>query len=234
MRLDRLIRKDARLSSREARDRLAAGEVFVNGEPERDGSRRLAPFDHVMLGNTALRASVARYVLLHKPAGYVSATTDREHPTVIDLIAEPWASELHLAGRLDRFTTGLVILTNDSRFSEALTVPKNHVAKRYRVETESPITEEAVSAFRCGMEFAKEQITTHPAIVDRIHPHAGLLTIYEGKHHQVKRMFARFGIKVTKLHREVIGPFELDVPEGSYRELSPAEVATVLRPEADM
>jgi 16S rRNA pseudouridine516 synthase len=164
-----------------------------------------------------LQSRTPRYVLLHKPAGYVSATTDPEYPTVISLIHEPWAEDLHLAGRLDRATTGLVILTNDSTFSEALTEPGARVPKAYVVTTDHPVSAEAVMAFEQGMFFAKEGVTTQPAFVEPFGPCRTRLTIYEGKHHQVKRMFARFDICVTALHRESVGKYHLDnLPEGSY------------------
>jgi 16S rRNA pseudouridine516 synthase len=145
------------------------------------------------------------------------------HRTVIDLIAEPWAHELHLAGRLDRATTGLVILTNDSVFSESLTRPGNKVPKTYLVETNQTITAEAITAFRTGMSFAKEKIRTQPAIYIPVSETSCRLTIYEGKHHQIKRMFLRFAIRVTKLHRESIGSHLLpeNLAPGEYMEAAP-------------
>ena len=151
---------------------------------------------------------------------------------MIALIDEPWADELHLAGRLDRFTTGLVILTNDSRFSEALTQPESKIPKVYHVQTDIPITQEAVTAFKAGIPFAKEGIRTQPAQVqwsEEQSPCSCILTIFEGKHHQVKRMFARFDIKVTSLHREAVGPISLStLGEGKYRAISDDVVHSVL------
>lgn len=225
MRLDRLIGKTAQIGRRAVRARLAAGEVRVCGLPETDGSRLVSPFDPVELGDRTLQNRRARYLMLHKPAGSLSATSDPQHPTVIDLIDEPWAGELHLAGRLDRATTGLVVLTNDSRFSEALSAPENRVPKTYLVGTSSAITAAATAAFRAGMYFAKEGVTTHPAQVEKIDARRCRLTIFEGKHHQVKRMFARFDIRVTSLHREAIGALALDpaLSPGRYRPLTESE-----------
>ena len=155
------------------------------------------------------------------PSGHVSATSDPQHPTVIDLIDEPWACDLHLAGRLDRFTTGLVILTNDSQFSESLTLPQEKIPKVYHVETDLPISAEAIATFEKGMRFEKENATTAPAQVEITSPTSCRLTIYEGKHHQVKRMFARFHIKVTALHRESVGNIALGtLKPGEWRELT--------------
>jgi 16S rRNA pseudouridine516 synthase len=225
MKLERLVSKFLECGRRRARARLAAGLVRVNGESETDGARLLGPFDRVEVEEMIIQSRAPRYVALHKPSGYVSATVDPEHPTVIQLIGAPWAAELHLAGRLDRFTTGLVILTNDSRFSEGLTLPGRKVPKVYGVETDAPIPDDALAAFEEGMRFAKENITTEPALVARLGDRHCRLTIYEGKHHQVKRMFARFGIKVVRLHREAVGGISLEgLEEGEWRELEEGEV----------
>lgn len=188
----------------------------------RDPQFQVGKFDEVRFCEKVVQDDVARYLMLHKPAGVVSATSDREHRTVIDLIEEEWAADLHLAGRLDRFTTGLVILTNDSRFSEALTAPGGRVGKRYRVTVDQAVPEAAQAEIRKGMWFAKEQVTTAPAVLTPLAERVFQLTIYEGKHHQVKRMFARFGIKVTALHREAIGEITLqdELPPGHWRELT--------------
>lgn len=232
MKLDRLISQYLQCGRKVARDKLRSGLVRVNGHIECNNSRLIERFDHVSLGNDDIQALSPRYLALHKPLGYVSATTDHEHPTVIDLIDAPWADQLHLAGRLDRYTTGLVILTNDSHFSESLTQPESKIPKIYCVQTDIPITEEAVTAFKAGMPFAKEGIYTQPAEVQwspENSPRSCTLTIFEGKHHQVKRMFARFGIKVIRLHREAIGTISLDnLKEGDYRALSDVKVSAAL------
>lgn len=228
IKLGRLLSQFSGIGSKEGRTLLKDGSVTVNGRTERDPSRRIGFFDRVECGGQTVQARTRHRLMLHKPPGHVSATVDPEHPTVIDLIDEPWKDELHLAGRLDRFTTGLVILTNDSRFSEGLTQPGRRVPKGYRVETDIAITEAAIAAIRAGMPFAKEGVTTQPARLELEGERACDLTIHEGKHHQVKRMFARFGIKVTALHRYRIGRVVLDpaLAPGGYRELTDAECST--------
>jgi 16S rRNA pseudouridine516 synthase len=225
MRLDRLVSKFLELGSRNARERLASRAVTVNGVTESDGSRLIGCIDRVELGNTVLQSRTPHYIALHKPSGYVSATTDPEHPTVIDLIDAPWADELHLAGRLDRFTTGLVILTNDSHFSEALTLPEQKVPKTYFVDTDVTISIGAVAAIRSGIRLEKENVTTAPASIELFSERSCRLTIYEGKHHQVKRMFAKFDTKVTRLHRESVGSVALEsLKPGQWRELTTREM----------
>ncbi|MEN8695604.1 MAG: RNA pseudouridine synthase [Akkermansiaceae bacterium] len=218
MRLDRLIGKWGGWGKRSVRERFEAGLVRVNDLVIEDRATLVGKFDRIEVGHEVVQALVRRRVMLHKPSGLVSATTDAGHQTVIDLIDEPWAQELHLAGRLDRFTTGLVILTNDGEFSESLTEPGKKVGKRYLVETDAEITEEMVQAFQEGMWFAKERVTSAPAIVKVLGKKNCRLTIYEGKHHQVKRMFSRFEVKVVRLHREAIGEYELgDLQLGKWR-----------------
>ena len=220
MRLDRLIKSHQRWGKRQVRERLEAGEIRVNGSVVQSAATQIGKFDLVELGNDVLQANTRRAVMLNKPSGVVSATTDAEHETVIDLIKEKWAGELHLAGRLDRFTTGLVILTNDSSFSESLTEPEQKVGKVYLVGTDATITSAMITVFQNGMRFEKENVTTAPAQVERINDRKCRLTIYEGKHHQVKRMFACFGVKVISLHRERVGEFDLgDLAPGEWRML---------------
>lgn len=217
------IAKRTGLGKRHAKKLLENGEIMLNDKPLTDGTTALGKFDHLIVAGETLQSHTRRIILLHKPAGILSATSDPTHRTVIDLIREPWARELHLAGRLDRATTGLVILTNDSAFSESLTRPGNKIPKTYLVETDLPITDEAIAAFRNGMSFAKEKIRTQPATVVLLSATSCRLTIYEGKHHQIKRMFLRFGIRVTKLHRESIGQHVLpeDLAPGDYMEFVP-------------
>ena len=203
------IAKRTGLGKRHAKKLLENGEVILDGHPITDGTLTLDKFDHLIAAGKILQSNTRRIILIHKPTGILSATKDRKHKTVIDLIDEPWAHELHLAGRLDRSTTGLVILTNDSIFSESLTRPENKIPKTYLVHTDPPIPKEVIAKFRTGISFEKENTRSQPAIVELLTETSCYLTIHEGLHHQIKRMFLRFGIRVTALHRESIGPYHL-------------------------
>lgn len=228
MRLDRLVGKLLGVGKKEVRKLLESGGVTVAGLVILEAAHQVGKFDRVECHGQVVQDRRRRVVILNKPAGVVSATSDEEHRTVIDLIEEEWAGELHLAGRLDRFTTGLVILTNDSRFSESLTDPANKVGKKYLVEVDGTITEEVVANFKIGIWFAKEKVMTQPAQIELQGERRCRLTIFEGKHHQVKRMFARHGLKVTALHREAMGGIELpnDLSPGQWREwVDPAAVS---------
>lgn len=226
MTLAQFIAKRSGLGKRHAKKLIESGEITLNGEIVTDGNVPLGTFDHLSAKGEILQARTARYILLHKPIGILSATTDKTHRTVIDLIDEPWATELHLAGRLDRATSGLMILTNDSRFSESLTSPENHVPKTYLVHTDQPIPENVLQQFRHGMSFEKENTRSAPAIVELLSETSCRLTIYEGLHHQIKRMFLRFNIRVTQLHRESIGSYQLEnLQLGEWRNFKPSSDA---------
>ena len=224
MRLDRLVAKWAGTGKRRTRELFESGRVIINGQVGGDGKILVGRFDQVQVDGVIVQDEIPRYVMLHKPVGIVSATTDTEQRTVVDLIEEDWAPQLHLAGRLDRFTSSLVILTNDGRYSESLTDPSRKVGKRYLVEVDGEIRPEVISAFEAGMWFAKEKVTTAPAVVDMQRTTQCQLTIFEGKHHQVKRMFAKFQLRVIALHREAIGDLELpdELGEGEWIEYSPS------------
>jgi len=157
VRIDRLVGKWGGWGKRRTREYFENGQIRLNGEVTEERGILVGKFDHIQVAGEVVQAFIRRTILLHKPAGVVSATTDPEHQTVIDLITEDWAKELHLAGRLDRFTTGLVILTNDSSFSESLTEPGQKVGKRYLVTVDGEITPQVIAAFEKGMWFAKER-----------------------------------------------------------------------------
>ena len=164
--------------------------------------------------------------MLNKPAGWISATKDEQHHTVIDIIHERFAPELHIAGRLDKESTGLLILTNDGIWSRLLTEPVMAIPKRYLITTESHIPANTAEIFHAGIYFAYEDITTHPAELDILSPKRAIITIYEGKYHQIKRMFHAIGNRVTSLHRLSIGSITLDptLAPGEYRALTEQEL----------
>ena len=167
--------------------------------------------------------------MLHKPVGYLSATSDPQHPTVMQLIPSPLREQLHIGGRLDRSSSGLLILTNDGLWSRRLTEPRIKLPKTYRVTTLRPISPETAERFAEGIYMTTEQLTTSPAQLQQLAPCEARLTIYEGRYHQVKRMFHAVGNQVVSLHRESMGAIVLDpaLAAGEYRTLTTAEVASV-------
>lgn len=230
MRLDRFLIRRGTHSGKEVARLLADGRVRVNGEMETSGLTKTDRFSTIVLDGEILQQHEAVYLMLHKPAGYLSATTDPEHPTVIELIDHPLKHELHLAGRLDRATTGLVLLTNDGRWSKGVTEPVEEIPKVYRVRTRDVISPETAAIFAAGIYFAYEDLTTRPALLEILGNREALLTIHEGRYHQVKRMFHAVGNQVTGLHRESIGRLGLDdLPEGKFRKLTAEEISFFAR-----
>ncbi len=229
MRLDRFLSNLPRFSRADARLLLAAGRLRVDGATVRDGRHEIREFSRIELDDELLQAGKpARYFMLNKPAGVVSATEHAEHRTVLDLLDEPDKHELHIGGRLDLNTTGLLLITNDGLWSRRLTEPRSRLGKVYRVSTEQPISAEYIEVFARGLYFAYENLTTMPAELQILDAHIALLTLHEGRYHQVKRMFGHFQNKVIGLHRLSMGAIQLD-PEllpGQYRPLSPAEIAS--------
>ena len=229
MRLDRFLSNLPQLNRQTARLALASGRVRMNGLVITDGLSEVNQFSRIELDDQLLQAGkAARYFMLHKPVGVVSATVHAEHRTVLDLLDEPDKDELHLAGRLDLNTSGLLIITNDGLWSRRLTEPRSRLGKVYRVETEQPITPEYVELFARGLYFAYEDLTTLPAELVILSSHSALLTLHEGRYHQVKRMFGHFQNKVIALHRLSMGAIELDpqLAAGQYRTLSTMEIAS--------
>ena len=227
MRLDRFLTRHTGHPHKKVLRLLAARRVTVHGEPVQDNRREIDGFTPVAVDGTVLPFREALYFMLHKPAGHLSATSDPEHPTVIALIDHPQRTKLHLAGRLDRASTGLLLLTNNGHWSKNITEPGRKVPKTYLVETRDPITPDTAATFSRGIYFAYEDLTTRPAELDILSPHQARLCIHEGRYHQVKRMFHALGNRVTRLHRESIGPVTLDpaLAPGAFRPLTPAEIA---------
>ena len=227
MRLDRFLSNLPRFNRQDARQLISQGRIRLDDLECRDAQAEVREFSRVQMDDELLQAGkAARYFMLHKPVGVVSATCHPEHRTVLDLLDEPDKDDLHLAGRLDLNTSGLLLISNDGLWTRRLTLPGSKQPKVYRVQTEQPITDEYIEVFARGLYFAYEDLTTLPAELEILDSHSARLTLHEGRYHQVKRMFGHFQNKVIGLHRERIGPLELgDLPPGHYRALSAEEVA---------
>ena len=226
MRLDRFLTRRGTHPCKEVAQLLVDGRVQVDGAVAASGLQRIGRFNRVTLDGEILQEHEAVYLMLHKPAGYLSATTDPLYPVVLDLIDHPLRAELHLAGRLDRASTGLLLLTNDGRWAKRVTEPAEEISKVYRVTTRDVIEPGTAAIFAAGIYFAYEDLTTRPAVLEIVAEQEALLTITEGRYHQVKRMFHAVGNQVLSLHRESVGPLVLDdLLLGESRRLTDAEVA---------
>jgi 16S rRNA pseudouridine516 synthase len=227
MKLSRIVSNQPDISRKKANWLIATGQVHVNDLICRMTDTDVDEFAVVSVNGKMVRQGhCARYLMLNKPAGYLSATEDDTHPTVLQLLPPALGQGLHIAGRLDRATTGLMILTNNGTWSRQLTLPGMGIAKVYRVTTAYPIGPDTARRFAEGIWFEYEQLTTAPAALELLEPTLARLTIYEGRYHQVKRMFHAAGNRVVALHREQIGHLQLnrDLTEGNFRMLTGSEI----------
>ncbi|MGF2734292.1 16S rRNA pseudouridine(516) synthase RsuA [Marinobacter sp. DUT-1] len=229
MRLDQFIANCTELSRKEAKRAIGTGAVTVNGAVCRTANRKIPEDARVTLDGEPLILPGERYLMMNKPAGVVSATTDSEHPTALDLLPPGLSRDLHIAGRLDLDTTGLLLLTTDGQWSHRVTSPRTDCPKTYRVTLGEPLTDVAEQALVTGVVLRNEERETRPAKVRRVNDTVIELTISEGRYHQVKRMLAAVGNHVKALHRIRVGDIALDpqLAPGEYRALTGQEIASV-------
>ncbi len=228
MRLDRFLCEAAGLTRSNAKKRLHQGLVSVDGEIIKKGDLQISQ-QCVRLEGQPLTLAGPRYFMLNKPPGYISSTQDEDWPSVLTLLPAELRPNLHIAGRLDVDTTGLVLITDDGQWSHRITSPKKALGKQYRVQLADPLDTSLIDLFAQGMTLQGESKPTRPALLDILDPHEATLTLHEGRYHQVKRMFAAAGNRVIALHRERIGAIELDprLEPGQWRALTDSEIASV-------
>lgn len=224
MRLDKLICKSTELTKVEAIQRIHAGDVSVNGDIATNEAAQVHENNTIMLDDVKLKARAFRYILMHKPSGTICSNIDEVYPSLFNYLNLDKVSELHIAGRLDADTTGLVLITDDGRWSFNITVPTKKCSKVYRVGLSKEIAVDVAAKFKKGIKLQGEKELTLPAVLEIVGPKEVLLTITEGKFHQVKRMFSAVGNRVVSLHREAIGDVYLDVDVGKWRYLTRSEI----------
>ena len=205
---------------------LKSGRVTVDGKPEKDGSRKIQPDENrICLDGTLLGGKRRVVLMLNKPAGYVTATEDAKEKTVMELLPVEYRHlDLKPVGRLDKATEGLLLFTNDGELLHRLISPKKEVPKVYYARHEGTATEQDVTAFAQGLTLA-DGTQCRSAVLEPIGPGESLVTLCEGKYHQVRRMMASRGMTVSYLERRKEGCLLLgDLPGGAARELTDREV----------
>ena len=231
MRLDKYLAETAQCTRSEAKAMLSRGRVTVNGAVCKKGDAQLKETDSVTVDGQPLSYRKFVYIMLNKPEGVVSASADKRDTTVVDLVKDAYPRrELFPAGRLDKTSTGFVLLTDDGTFAHDILAPKRHVSKTYTVVIDTPLTDEMRAGFANGVTLA-DGTALSPAEVEALTPD-GLtvrVKLRQGVYHQIKRMFGVYHAGVNALHRDAIGGLALDaaLEPGQWRELSDAEVAEI-------
>lgn len=230
-RIDRYLSEKLSIKRKDIRLILARGQVRIDGLVVHDSGQVIDGFSLVEFGDRVLQRKKPVYLMMNKPVGVVSATLDAQHTTVIDLLARDDRADLHIAGRLDLNSSGLLLLTNDGRWSASLSTPQQSVAKVYRVTVanalgQPSLGQDYVEAFAKGMVFPYENLITRPAKLVILSEYEAEVTLVEGRYHQIKRMFGRFRNPVLALHRIAIGNLCLDpnLLPGQSRVLNDREV----------
>lgn len=226
MRLDKFICKSTELTRTEAKKVLKMGKVRVNDDVVKNPATQVHENNHIAIEGQTLTARQSRYIILHKPVDTICSNVDETYPSLLHLVDVDRAFDMHIAGRLDADTTGLVLITDDGRWSHNIISPKKQCQKVYRVWLRDDLKENTADKFQHGVQLQGEEGLTRPALLQQISEREVLLTITEGKYHQVKRMFASVGNKVVGLHREQIGPISLgDLSLGEWRFLTAEEIS---------
>ena len=234
LRLDRLLTTLALGSRKEVQQLIRSGRIAINSNTVRDPSLHVKKGDSVWLDQKKIDARITRHIMLHKPCGVLTAARDTKQPTVLDLLPEVYrACGCMPVGRLDKDTSGFLILSTDGELAHRLLSPKREVWKCYEAEVDGPLTERDVKAFSAGLQLS--DFTALPAKLEILSSSAeaacGRVWVCEGKFHQVRRMFAACGHTVVKLKRLSIGPLTLDeaLQPGEYRELTDDELSLLFK-----
>ena len=228
MRLDKFLSNSGYGSRKDIKAMVKQGAITVDGKVAADSGMQVDEnASDIRINGEAVSYKKYIYIMLNKPDGYVSATFDKKLPVVTELLGEYENSfEPYPVGRLDIDTEGLLILTNDGDMCHRLLSPKSHVKKKYYVISDIPPTQADADTFAKGVELYDGYVTLPGELEFTDNPQETYLTIYEGKFHQVKRMFEAVGKKVTYLRRVSMGNLELDsaLALGDYRELTETEI----------
>lgn len=226
MRLDKLISECGLASRSETARACRSGGVTVNGAPVKKPDMQVDPdADCIVFCGRTVQWRQFIYLLLNKPEGYVSATEDGDAPCVTELVPETYRRMgIFPCGRLDKYTTGLMLLTNDGQLAHRLLAPKSHVTKRYYFRVEQPLSVDDVAALEAGVDIGG--YVTAPCKVELSRPDCGIIAITEGKYHQIKRMMEAVGNRITELERRSFGALKLDpaLGRGDWRELTAEEI----------
>jgi len=234
MRLDKFLSECAVASRSDAKRAISKGSVTVNGVAARKADMNVDPYlDKIIFCGTPIIYKKYEYILLNKPEGYVSATEDNREKTVLDLLPDELRKKgVFPCGRLDKNTLGLMLLTNNGELSHRILSPKNHVEKKYYFKAKLPMTVEDARRFEGGVTLEDGYVTKPAKIELSADGYEGVITLHEGKYHQIKRMLEALGNKIVYLERISFACFRLEdtgLERGEWRYLNEKETAEIER-----
>lgn len=228
-RIDRILSEQTNYSRKEIKKLVSKGLVLVNGLVVRKSDEKYDDDNiSIKINGKDIRVSKHFYLLLNKPKGYVSTTVSDKDKTVIDLVPDKYKTRtLFPAGRLDKDTTGLMLITDDGVFAHNILSPKKHIKKIYEVVIDKEISVEMVNGFRDGVKLNDGECKS--ALLEKIDTNKCLVTLTEGRYHQIKRMFGNYKAKVIELKRICMGELYLpsDLAVGKVREVSDEELLKI-------
>ena len=229
MRLDKYLCQNTKLTRSLAKKVISSGQVSINIKCVKNPAFKVKLNDEVFYSGEQISTLGHRYLMLNKPLGYICSTEDEVHPSVLNLIDIDKRERLHIVGRLDVDTTGLVLITDDGQWSHRITSPKRNCQKSYQVDLAENISADIIERFKKGLLLKNELKPTLPAQLVIQSKKKALLSIQEGRYHQVKRMFAALGNHVEALHRISIGRITLDaqLADGEWRYLTKDEMISM-------
>lgn len=229
-RLDKLISEGLGISRRDAKKLISKGSVQIDGTVCKDPRQKTRPRNMTVDGK-ALQHEEFVYIMLNKPAGVVSASRDKNDITVVDLVKKDFPRrELFPAGRLDKTSTGLVLITDDGKFAHDILSPKKHVPKTYFVTVDKPVDEFVVKEFEKGVTLADGSVMKSAQIYPIGDGLSARIILHQGVYHQIKRMLGVYGIGVNSLHRTAIGDLELpeNLMPGEYVKLDSRQLLKIV------
>ena len=229
-RIDKIIATQTEYSRKDVKKMISQKKIEVDGKIIKSADEKIKENAVIKINGKELNIKKNIYLILNKPKGYISATEDKNMKTVLDLVPEKYQHRaLFPAGRLDKDTTGMMIITDDGKFAHNILSPKKHIKKRYNVTIDIPVTKEMITGFERGIQLNDGECKK--ALLEITGEYTADVTITEGRYHQIKRMFGCYGAKVIELNRVQMGEFILpsNLKLGQCREITEKEIEQIIK-----
>ena len=229
-RIDKIIATQTEYSRKDVKKMILQKKIEVDGKIIKSADEKINENAVIKISGKELNIKKNIYLILNKPKGYISATEDKNMKTVLDLVPEKYQHrELFPAGRLDKDTTGMMIITDDGKFAHNILSPKKHIKKKYNVTIDIPVTKEMITGFERGIQLNDGECKK--ALLEITGEYTADVTITEGRYHQIKRMFGCYGAKVIELNRVQMGEFILpsNLKLGQCREITEKEIEQIIK-----